>query len=87
MKRFIKSGLSLALSLTIVLCSALVGLGEIDWGGLFAVKAEAASSGTCGPNVTWTYSNGTLTISGKGNMSNYGITNTPWNSFKNCLLY
>ncbi|MGN0527196.1 MAG: leucine-rich repeat protein, partial [Acutalibacteraceae bacterium] len=43
MKRVLKSGLSLVLALTIILSSALVGLGEIDFSGLFAVKAEAAS--------------------------------------------
>ena len=43
MKRFLKSSLSLVLALTIVLGSAYAGLGEIDFGGLFTVKAEAAS--------------------------------------------
>ena len=43
MKRFLESSLSLVLALTIVLSSALVGLSEIDFGGLFAVNAEAAS--------------------------------------------
>ena len=31
-------------------------------------KAEAASSGTCGDNLTWTLDAGTLTISGTGDM-------------------
>ena len=43
MKRILKSILSFVLALTIVLSSALVGLGEIDFGEFFAVKAEAAS--------------------------------------------
>ncbi|MGN1315965.1 MAG: leucine-rich repeat protein [Acutalibacteraceae bacterium] len=43
MKRFLKSSLSIVLALTIILSSALVGLGEINFGGLFALKAEAAS--------------------------------------------
>ncbi|MGN0526708.1 MAG: leucine-rich repeat protein, partial [Acutalibacteraceae bacterium] len=43
MKRFLKSSLSLVLALTIVLSSALVGLGKIDFGSVFAVKAAAAS--------------------------------------------
>lgn len=43
MKRILKSSLSLVLALTIILSSALVGLGEIDFGGIFAVKASAAS--------------------------------------------
>ncbi|MGN0527158.1 MAG: hypothetical protein ACI4IF_06945 [Acutalibacteraceae bacterium] len=45
MRRFLKSSLSLVLALTIVLSSALVGLGEIGFGSTFAVKAEAASEG------------------------------------------
>ncbi|MGN1315871.1 MAG: hypothetical protein ACI4VW_02300 [Acutalibacteraceae bacterium] len=43
MKRVFKSSLSLVLALTIILSSAYVGLGEIDWGGIFAVKASAAN--------------------------------------------
>ena len=43
MKEIVKSGLSLVLALTIVLSSALVGLGEIDFGEFFAIKADAAS--------------------------------------------
>ncbi len=37
------------------------------------VSAETtATSGTCGDNVTWTLDDdGTLTISGTGNMENY----------------
>lgn len=45
MKRFLKSSLSLILAITIIFSSALVGLGEIDFGGFFAVKAEAVSDG------------------------------------------
>ncbi|MGN0526653.1 MAG: leucine-rich repeat protein [Acutalibacteraceae bacterium] len=43
MKRFLKSSLSLVLALTMILSSALVGLGELDFSRLFAVKASAAS--------------------------------------------
>ena len=47
------------------------------------VIANAASSGTCGmngANVTWTLDNeGTLTISGKGNMADYkNSSSVPW---------
>jgi hypothetical protein len=35
------------------------------------------ASGTCGENLTWTLSEGTLTISGTGEM-----TNSPWSSYK-----
>ena len=41
--------------------------------GLFAVLAApvSAESGTCGDNVTWILENGTLTLTGSGNMYNY----------------
>ena len=36
-------------------------------------------SGTCGTGVTWTYSDGTLTISGEGEMATYTAKNgAPW---------
>ena len=39
-------------------------------------------SGTCGDNLTWTLDdNGTLTISGTGNMTDYSYLN-PWNNYK-----
>ena len=33
--------------------------------------AAAATSGTCGDNLTWILQDGTLTISGTGNMYNF----------------
>lgn len=41
----------------------------------------ADTSGKCGDNLTWTYSNGTLTIQGTGPMKNYGwdsLLERPW---------
>ena len=32
------------------------------------IIASAATSGTCGDNLTWTFDNGTLTISGNGGL-------------------
>lgn len=43
MKNVIKRGLSLILAITIIFGSAVVGFGEIDFSGLFTVKAKAAS--------------------------------------------
>ena len=44
--------------------------------------AETAS-GDCGTRVTWTYSDGTLTISGEGEMANYTAVNgAPWEKSK-----
>ena len=45
-----------------------------------AVGAQADSSGSCGTNARWSYSNGVLTISGSGAMSNYTDGKQPWNS-------
>ena len=45
--------------------------------GIQTVYAD--SSGSCGNNVTWTYSNGTLTISGSGAMTDYpNGESAPW---------
>ncbi|SEK70376.1 Listeria/Bacterioides repeat-containing protein [Butyrivibrio sp. ob235] len=35
-------------------------------------------SGSCGDNVTWSYVNGKLTISGTGEMDHYEYLKTPW---------
>lgn len=47
--------------------------------------ALADSNGTCGDNATWSYSNGTLTISGTGPMYNYGQGNTPWKDYRSSI--
>ena len=62
-----------------------------DFGSIFETKASAASSGTCGENLTWSYSGKTLTISGSGDMNSYNdcydayigsfVTNAPWKSY------
>lgn len=47
-----------------------------------------ATSGTCGTNLIWEFADGTLTISGTGEMTNYTYTGTdpyilpPWNSLR-----
>ena len=47
----------------------------------FSALADNATSGKCGDNVTWSFENGTLTISGKGVMNDYDdATCTPWHS-------
>ena len=50
----------------------------------------AQTSGTCGPNLTWTFQDSVLTISGTGQMTNYHVnygttistSDAPWNSFR-----
>ncbi len=61
----------LSLCLVFALCvSMLAGV---------TTPASAASSGTCGENLTWTLDdNGTLTISGTGAMTNYSSSSAPW---------
>ena len=53
-----------------------------------SITVSAATSGTCGDNLTWTYSNNILTISGSGDMYNYSyegsqiLPTSPWRSIK-----
>ena len=57
-------------------------LPKLDFSNIFASKAEAATSGTCGTNLTYTLdSDGVLTISGTGEMTNYSSpSSVPWYS-------
>ena len=73
-KRF----LSILLTAVLLLCAVPLGLGLVDT----AYAAETANSGTCGDNVTWMLtSDGTLTISGTGAMTDYYNSGaTPWHS-------
>ena len=50
---------------------------------LFCSAALAGDGGSCGVNVTWSYSLGVLTISGNGNMTSYSrvLETIPWYSF------
>ena len=48
---------------------------------LLGLTVSAQQSGTCGENLTWTLEDGTLTISGTGDMTNYESYNSvPWYS-------
>ena len=45
-----------------------------------------AESGICGPNLTWNLTDGVLTISGTGNMTNYSsASNVPWYLMRNSI--
>ena len=68
MKHIIKS-FSLVLSVLIII--TVIPLGN------FTVYA-ATGSGKCGANLTWTYSSGTLIISGTGDMYNYYTDDDRW---------
>lgn len=41
-----------------------------------------AQSGTCGENLTWSIQDGTLTISGTGEMDSYSESNVPWYNYR-----
>ena len=48
-----------------------------------SVTTSAAESGTCGDGLTWSLSAGTLTISGKGTMTQFTeLTMAPWYEFR-----
>ena len=49
---------------------------------LGTVSALADSSDDCGENLAWEYSNGTLTITGSGEMEDYETKETPWYAFR-----
>ena len=61
---------------TLMLLSA-VPLGMVDTA--WAAETEVVASGSCGLNVKWVLtSDGTLTISGKTRIDDYGIGGAPW---------
>ena len=62
--------------LSILLCAALCA-------GLLPVGVLAANSGSCGPNLTWSYDTGSrkLTVSGTGAMDDYNDSDPPWYSY------
>ena len=49
-----------------------------------SIGIASAQSGTCGNNLTWTLSNGTLTISGTGAMADYSY-NAPWYVYRSAI--
>lgn len=58
--------------------------------GLFAVVpvSAAETSGSCGENLTWSFANGRLTISGSGDMTDFNqVDMPPWYEFRQEILY
>ena len=55
---------------------------------LMPMMAMADDSGTCGDNLTWTYTEATktLTISGTGDMRDYVNSHAPWYSYRESIL-
>ncbi len=68
------------LSFVIIICTILCIFSALS------ITASAASSGSCGKNLTWTLAGTTLTISGEGSMTNYtdgsGNKTPPWQEYK-----
>ena len=83
MKKKLKGTLSLLLCMIMLFGAVAVGGEGIELpsiSDIFGTKATAATSGTCGDNLTWSFdeSTGTLEISGTGDMANYSYNNRPW---------
>ena len=49
---------------------------------MLPVTALAGDAGTCGEGITWEYSDGVLTISGSGKMSDFTEGGAPWEAYK-----
>ena len=53
-----------------------------------SVSSLFAQSGTCGNNLTWNLTNGVLTISGTGDMTDYSSSSDiPWYSYRSSIQY
>ena len=77
--------LVVVLALTLSPFSRFVGLHFPEWLN-YSIVSKAATIGSCGDNLIWTYDEKTctLTISGTGNMYDYyNNQNRPWNNFRN----
>ncbi len=73
MRRYLKLNISRLLALCVV--AALVS-------AAFVLPTSAAESGKCGADLTWSYTAGTLTLSGTGDMTNYTEDNmAPWYAY------
>ncbi len=63
----------------LITASAMGFMGAL--GGYSPLNLKAAASGTCGDNLTWNIdSEGTLTISGTGDMYDYDVSEAPWDN-------
>lgn len=90
MKNALKKAISVLLVAVMVFGAAplagFVGI-ELPEINLFSTKAEAATSGTCGDNLTWTLdeSTGELVISGEGAMTEWTYTSALWNRYDSSI--
>ncbi|MBR5562567.1 MAG: leucine-rich repeat protein [Clostridia bacterium] len=83
MKKTLKKSMSILLAFTLLFGSFAFGFSDVDWAD-FAIKAEAATSGKCGDNLTWSLNTSTreLVISGTGDMYDFTYSSNsvdvPW---------
>ena len=68
--------------LRVLLVFAMVTLltAAVTFGAAYAFDGNA---GECGKGVSWSYADGTLTVSGEGMMSNFRYDTMPWYHLKN----
>ena len=56
--------------------------------GIATSVAAADASGSCGKDLSWSFENGRLTITGSGDMTDYNQQNyAPWYAFRDEILY
>ncbi len=79
-KRLLALILTLALAMSLLAVPAMAVETSQEAEATVSAQATVATSGYCGDNVKWSYSNGTLTISGTGKMSDYDTKDAPWSS-------
>ncbi len=86
--KFLAGVLSAAMVLGSLTLPENISIGGFDFGTLFAQATDEVASGTCGDNLTWVLdSEGTLTISGTGEMYDYDINGdqAPWYPYNDSL--
>ncbi len=67
---------------TTLILGSLTLPGNSGFSGMLAQAAEEVASGTCGENLTWVLDDeGKLTISGSGEMDDYGPYSMPWHDY------
>ncbi len=84
--QFFKRVVAAVLALTLVGASIPANTDFTGFVGSTSITASAETlSGECGTNATWSYDTetGALTISGTGDMSDFGVATTPWNLYQN----
>ncbi len=87
-KRICASVMVAVMLSTVTPLSGLAGIELPSFADLFSVEVEAATSGECGPGLSWSYSEamGSLTITGSGQMTDYIFEDAPWVSIKDKIL-